>query len=333
MRSPKHKTALASSLLLCLGLGMASLLQAQTWESGLPALLDKAAETHWQPSLQTGFGTFTYAYSELASPFSRYLEEGLAAAIAKSSRLRLFNRAAAAAMDPSFRAVYGDFFKANGVDALLSGRYFVEGDSVRARLELTGLADGVLVGTADLLIPLSAIPIGLAIEPQASSTATATSLAGLLGASAAGDLKVAVSTERGRGAVYREGEDMVVLVTVNADAWIKVYHVDVNGTVQLIWPNRFAQGSRIKAGEAIRIPGADEPFAFRMTAPFGTEFIKVIASSSPFSSTEGDFAELGGAAGTGARGIITRGLSVVSAAGPAQRAEAMASYVIVPAAR
>ena len=45
--------------------------------------------------------------------------------------LKLFNKSVAAAMDPAFRAVYGDFFKNNSVDALLSGRYYVEGQVVR----------------------------------------------------------------------------------------------------------------------------------------------------------------------------------------------------------
>ncbi|HET7838851.1 MAG TPA: DUF4384 domain-containing protein, partial [Rectinemataceae bacterium] len=248
---------------------------AQTWDAGLPAQLDALAERHWQPSLQTALGTFTYAYSGLATPFSRFLEEGLAASIGRSARLRLFNRAAAAAMDPAFRAVYADLFKTGGVDALLSGRYFDEGDSVRAHLELTGLSDGVLVGTADIGIPKKAIPQGLAVAPSGSSLETASSLGSLLGGSPEGELKVSVATERGQGAVYREGEDMAVLVTVNMEAWIKVYHVDVNGAVQLIDPNRFAPGGKLRAGATVRIPGSGEAFAFRMGPPFGTEFIKV----------------------------------------------------------
>jgi hypothetical protein len=315
----------------------ASSLAAQSWDSGIPALLDKAAENHWQPSLQTGFGTFTFAYSELATPFSRFLEDSLASSISRSSRIRLFNKAAAAAMDPAFRAVYGELFKASGVDALLSGRYFDEGDSVRAHLELTGLSDGVLVGTLDIRVPKTAIPQGISVVPESSSTAAATSLGKILGEASSGGLRVSVATERGQGAVYREGEDMAVLVSANMDAWIKVYHVDVNGVVQLVYPNRFAAGGKLKAGSSVRIPGPGEPFAFRMTAPFGTEFIKVVASTQAFATKEADFAGLGGASSGGspgdARAVISRGLSVVSSGGPALRAEAMASYVIVPAAK
>jgi len=242
---------------------------AQSLDAALPAQLDDLAASYWQPSIKVAFGTFTFADTSLPSPFSRWLEESLAASIARCSRIQLFNKGAAAAMDPAFRAIYGDFFKSNTVDALLSGRYFDEGGSVRARLELTGLA---------------------------------------------------------AGAVYREGEDLVVLVTVNEDAWVKVYHIDVDGAVQLIWPNRFGGGGKIGAGEAVRIPGSGAPFAFRMTPPFGTEFIKVVASTRPFASNEADFVALEG----DARGVIARGLAVASA-DAAERAEAMASYVIMEA--
>jgi hypothetical protein len=310
----------------------------QSWDSVLtPASLDKLSATAWQPSLLTAFGTFTYADSALPSPFSRYLEDGLKSAMTQSSHLKLFNKSVAAAMDPAFRAEYGDFFKNNSVDALLAGRYYIEGSVVRARLELTGLSDGVLIGTLDLKFPRSAIPQEVAVDPSAAASATASSISSLASDSGKGSLKVSVSTERGAGAVYREGEKMVVLVTVNKKAWLKVYHVDATGVVRLIWPNAFTKGRRIDPGSVVSIPGPGDAFAFDMTPPFGTEFIKVIASTRPFSADETAFAELG----TDARGAMTRGIKIsevdpagVGATGvdaAAEKAEAMASYVITKA--
>jgi hypothetical protein len=302
----------------------------------LPARLDAMSANAWQTSLLTAFGTFTYAETGLPSPFSRYLEDELAVAISRSSRLKLFNRSVASAMDPAFRAIYGDFFKTNSVDALLSGRYYLEGRSVRARLELTGLSDGVLVGALDVAVPLSALPSGLSVDPSAVAASTASSLDKLAPDTPSSGFKVSVSTERGSGAVYREGESMVVLVTVNKSAWLKVYHIDASGVVRLIWPNAYTEGKRVDPGSVVAIPGSGDAFAFAMTPPFGSEFIKVVASTEPFSSSEvaapgasssgGAFAELG----KDARRVITRGIRV-SAAGKAEVAEAMASYVIVPA--
>jgi hypothetical protein len=302
---------------------------AQSLDTDITASLDKLSAKAWQTSLLTAFGTFTYMDSALPSPFSRYLEDDLKSAMTQSSHFRLFNKSVAAAMDPAFRAEYEDFFKSNSVDALLAGRYYIEGSVVRARLELTGLSDGVLIGTLDLKFPRSSIPPDITIDPSPAALATASSIFSLAPDSGRGSLKVSVSTERGAGAVYREGEKMVVLVTVNKSAWLKVYHVDAAGVVRLIWPNAFTKGRRIDPGIVVSIPGPGDAFAFDMTPPFGTEFIKVIASTRPFSSDETAFTELG----TDARGAMTRGIKVsqVSETGvdaSAERAESMASYVI-----
>ena len=322
--------ALALSALLCAGAAAQSMDPGIA--AGLPASLDAVSANAWQPSLLTAFGTFTYADSGLPSPFSRWLEDGLMSAIPKTSRLKLFNRDVAAAMDPAFREVYGDFFKKNSVDALLSGRYYLEGSAVRARLELTGLSDGVLIGTFDLKLPQSSLPPDVAVDPSSAAAATASSISGLASDSGKGALKVSVSTERGAGAVYREGEKMVVLVTVNKAAYIKVFHVDAQGVVRLILPNKFSPGQRrAQPGAVLSIPSGEDSFAFDMTPPFGTEFIKVVASTRPFASDEssgagdGPFAELG----SDPRAAMSRGIKVVSGGGPEESAEAMASYVIV----
>ena len=306
--------------------------QAQSLDSTLTAAnLDKLSEKAWQPSLLTAFGTFTYADSGLPSPYSRYLEDGLKSAMIQSSHLKLFNKSVAAAMDPAFRSAYGDFFKNNSVDALLAGRYYVEGQLVRARLELTDLSNGVLIGTLDLKLQRSAVPPDVVVDPSAAALATASSIANLVTDSGKGSLRVSVSTERGAGAVYREGEKMVVLVTVNKKAWLKVYPVDAGGIVRLIWPNAFTKGKGIEPGDEVRIPGPSDAFAFEMTPPFGTEFVKVIASTKPFSADETAFTELG----TDARGAMTRGITLGETGATAgatsvaaERAEAMASYVI-----
>jgi len=66
-----------------------------------------------------------------------------------------------------------------------------------------------------------------------------------------------------------------------------------------------------------------------MVPPFGTEFIKVVASTQAFSGTEtAEGGELFAELGKDTKAAMTRGIKV-SASGPSERAEAMASYVIV----
>jgi hypothetical protein len=322
-----------SLALLALILALIPSLGAQTWDAALPATLDKMAENYYQPSVQTVFGTFTFAYSSLPSPFSRWLEDGLASAMTRSSRLKLINSKAAAAMDPAFAKVYGDFFAQADGGALLYGTYFDEGDNVRVRLELTGFSDRTLIGVNEFRVPKKALPQGLAVDPSKAIVQAANDLGNLLPAHGPGGLMVSLATDRGPGAAYYEGEVLSILVTVNKDAWIKAYQIDVAGKVQLIYPNRFERGGMARAGEILKIPGPDAPFTFDMIPPFGTEFLKVIASTTPFAEDEEDFQELG----KDVRGVITRGLAIKPNAGAGkvvpERAEALASYVIMPKRR
>ncbi len=314
-------------LLCILSLGIAAAACAEDADSLLAGELDRMASAHYLPTVTATFGTFTYAYDGLPSPFARWLEDRLADAAARSTRVRLLNCSAAAAMDPAFRKVYEGVFKSKDIGALLHGRYFDEGNVVRARLELTGLSDGILIGSAELRIPKGSIPAGIAIDPSKAAQILAESIGGLI-TEPAGELKVSVSTDKGAGAVYREGELMTVLVTATRDAWIKVYHIDSTGKAQLVWPNGFGGSGRIAAGQVLGIPSEGAPFAFKMTQPYGTEFLKVVASTDPFTSREGDFIDLPGEA----RSAISRGIEIVPGrlSTKPERAEATTSYLIMP---
>lgn len=307
---------------------------SQSAAARLAPVLDKLAEAHYDDQLQAAFGTFTYEYSELATPFSRWLEDELTRSVPLAKRVRLFNRAAASAMDPAFRTMYADFFASNQVDALLSGRYFPESGGVRVRFDLTSLRNGNLIGSGDIFFRADELSRSAPVVPDQTAAARAKELTGLIGGTAksASDrldaLSVSLSTERGPGGAYRDGESLRIFATVNQDAYLRLYHVDVQGQTKLIWPNRFGGGDgRLKAGAAVTIPGPSDPFDFKLGAPYGTEFIKAVASTEPFPRSEADFQDLG----TDARSVITRGISLaVKADGKEpRRAEALASYVIL----
>ena len=115
----------------------------------------------------------------------------------------------------------------------------------------------------------------------------------------------------------------------NKRAYLKVYHVSADHKTQLIWPNRFGGGDGlIEPGIVVSVPGRGDPFAFKLEAPFGTEFIKVVASSTPFAGIESDFED----AEEPARQYISKGL-VPQGDGAVERAEALTSYIILPIAK
>ncbi len=69
----------------------------------LPELLDAIAAADFRPQLRAAFGSFTFEFSDLPWPFARWLEDRLAEAALRTTRLKLLNRNAAAAMDPACR--------------------------------------------------------------------------------------------------------------------------------------------------------------------------------------------------------------------------------------
>ncbi|MFH2116148.1 MAG: DUF4384 domain-containing protein [Spirochaetota bacterium] len=330
-----------STILVILLVVCNTLVTGQAVQPSDPAtVLDAMAEDYYMPSVRAAFGTFTFEYSDLPTPFARWLEENLAVAAGSSRRVQLLNRNAAAAMDPVFRKEYEAFFRETGTSALLHGRYFLEGQQVRVRLELTDLGSATLIGARDWYIPASKVPAYASVCPAEAATARAGELA-RLGAATQGGLAVSVSTDRGTGAAYRDGEELAALVTVNKDAYVRLYHVDGTGHIQMIWPNRFSGGNGlIKAGSSIKLPGSHDPFAFKMQPPYGTEFLKAIASTLPFSDSQADFSDLG----TNYHTAATRGLAVTEAtmstgasagagvqgSSPLEIAEALASYYIGP---
>ncbi|GAB4368500.1 MAG: hypothetical protein Kow009_05260 [Spirochaetales bacterium] len=321
-------------LFLFLGFGLmaslGSLQAAPPWEVQVAEAIEGMAKNYFKPVLTMAFGTFTYEYTGLGSAFSRYLEEKLITSLQGSQRIKLFARHAVENMDPEFRQVYRDFFKTTDVDAVLYGRFSKESSgSVRLRLEMAGLTTGELLGSADITIPSSEIPSRIDLEPPGFARAMdeKQELENLLAASK-GSLVVRAVTSRGAGAVYKNGEDLTIHVFVNQDAYLKVYHVDVNGKTQLIFPNQFYSNNKIKGGTMVTIPDAAYPFRFQLGPPYGAEFIKVVASTQQFADVEKAFSDLPGKA----KEVMTRGLTVLqksTGSSASEVAEALVSYTIV----
>lgn len=303
-------------------------LQTPSGFADLPSMLDHMLDNHYLPSAQVGMGSFTFEDSQLPTPFARWFEDELRLALARTTKMKLFDKQVAAAMEPAIRAQYAAFFGQDRADSILYGKYQQESQCVVVTLALTDLATGGLISEIRYTVPQQAIPSDIAVRPSLKTVQTAVSLSQLAsavpGRNSDADFMLSLSTDRGVGAVYRDGENLVLYLTSNKDAYLKIYHVDVNGVAQLIWPNRFGGSGEIKAGQAMTFPDSNDKFRYALGRPYGTEYIKAIASTKPFATREADFSDLQG----GAAEAITRGLSVVS--NDATRAEALVVYEISP---
>ncbi len=301
--------------------------QAESPAMELSAFLDGMTADYYKPSMTAALGSFSYADTQLPTPFSRWLEDELRQALAKTARIKLFDKQVAAAMDPSIRAMYKDFFGAEKVDSLIYGKYKNDQGSAHVTISITDLSTGQLIAERPVVFASSRLPRDMRVEPTLQTIQAASSLASLAGGAASpnSDFTLSMVSDRGIGATYRDGESLSLLITCSKDAYLKIYHVDVNGVAQLIWPNRFGGSGRIAKGEAMRFPAETDRFTYKLGAPYGTEYVKAIASLAPFKTMEADFSDLEGQPEL----AITRGLSVEST-NAANHAEAMVVYEILP---
>jgi hypothetical protein len=300
---------------------------ARTPDSDLTPLVDEATANYHKATMIIAFGTFTYGDTGLSSPYSIVLQDELGAAILHSKSAKLLSRNVAAAMDPALRSQYDDLVKNDQMDSLLYGRFVEEGDMVRIHLEMTDMSTKLTAMTRDILRHRRTVPAGVSLRPEASVATKAEELTHVFaaqpGASVSEALRISVSTDKGNGGAYVDGEKLQILLTTTKDAYVKIYHIDVYGQAKLIYPNQFDPGRKIRAGSILRIPGG-AGFELRLEPPHGTEFIKAVASTTPFLFTEADFASLG----SDAKKVISTGAQTSTNTRESETAEAMASYYI-----
>jgi len=93
---------------------------------------------------------------------------------------------------------------------------------------------------------------------------------------------ITVHLETDKGS-YAPGEYLTVRFTLSQEAWVYLYDVRPDGTVELLVPNRFLQEPRFPAGEHV-LP--TEGWRLRVTEPEGIEYLEIIATDRPLSFYE-----------------------------------------------
>lgn len=156
--------------------------------------------------------------------------------------------------------------------------------------------------------PLAQAPAAPATPPPAPEVTNASNLAGNVG--------IALSTDK---AEYKPGERMKVTLKLEKDAHLRLYYTDSEQRSYLIFPNKFQQDDKVKAGDAIQIPAEGAAFAFEMTFPKergeqpAGEILTAVASTEPFLDTRSlqwgafNFIEC---TGQSYQQMVTRGIDV-----------------------
>jgi len=81
---------------------------------------------------------------------------------------------------------------------------------------------------------------------------------------------------------FVEGDQVIINVEVDRDAYLKLDYFQANGTVIHLVPNLFRRQAFVQKGKTYVFGGKDSPERFIISEPFGNEVIKAVASVQPF---------------------------------------------------
>ncbi|HEU5323951.1 MAG TPA: DUF4384 domain-containing protein, partial [Methylomirabilota bacterium] len=106
-------------------------------------------------------------------------------------------------------------------------------------------------------------------------------LAGVPSPAGARPVDVQIWTDRGDDAVYQSGEVIGVKVQTSTDAYLLVYEIDSEGSVNLLFPWRRGSGL-VPAHETLRLPPEESGHDLVVGQVTGQGFIVAVASDQPF---------------------------------------------------
>ena len=92
---------------------------------------------------------------------------------------------------------------------------------------------------------------------------------------------------------YRDGDHLAMEFTAQRDASLYLIYHQADGKSYLLFPNEARPNNRVAADKPVGIPGAEEEFRFRITPPFGTEVLQVLATLKPAGELDGLVAKTG----------------------------------------
>jgi hypothetical protein len=186
------------------------------------------------------------------------------------------NGASPAISDPAVQA------QLDGADGFLEVSYVREGRSVAVDLQLKQARTGLGLYAAGENINENLIPQGLQIEPLDIGTEVAT-----LHTSKSGQIHLQLTTQKGDGMTFSQGEKVDFYVSSDHDAYLLILYQDASKHLIQVYPNSRSGNGFQSAGDYIKIPDESDTFEFTIEPPFGIEQVWAFASTAPFPSLRG----------------------------------------------
>lgn len=291
----------------------------------------QSMENRVSENLVIGICNIVYSDREFGSEFSGLFKQKLKVAVQASEKFKLSETDNLDLILEQWDFQHSGFVDENqavrigeldAVKALITGKYYDNGNSVNVYLDLVDVESGAVLSSEQVVISKSDISVSIYPDNYSDALNILNKIS-LISDSSVDNSLVNAWIEKGNGAVYKNGDNLVINFFSEYGCYIKIYHIDVNGDMQLIFPNEYYKNNFINANTVYSIPDKNYPFKFNLGKPFGTEFIKVLASNIQFDDIEEPFSTLG----TATRGLLERGLTVEQ---NEELSEILLNYTIVP---
>lgn len=258
-------------------------------------------------SFYVGLGSFFYGESKISSDFAYHFLSEIESAATNVENFKLVSRKRLDEIlkeqelqmidliDPETVKRIG---MTRGLDATLAGSYSLWGDDVRVKAKLIMVEEGrMVVVTATI----GGIPDNVTVEPSnyEMHKQRIEKINNVLPErekveepESNSDFHVTIEPDKTEP--YRKADELTLYVKSDVDCYIEIYDIAPDGSTHLVFPNEYwlsrhsPNENFIKAGVRTPIP-YDNSFTLQIFEPFGTETMKLIASTKPFSTRSRSF--------------------------------------------
>lgn len=178
-------------------------------------------------------------------------------------------------------------------DLLVRGSYYVDRQAltIELRAELMDIGNGKVVGRASVVLADSDLPMALNLKELDAAKELSEALAITRDAVTRGVLiktshTVAERRARvrvwpaGSGSRFQAGSTLRFKVTVDRDAYVRLFNIGPDGSAVMIFPNAYHKDNFLRSGEIMTIPSGMMRFEFVVDSPFGPEAIQAVATTS-----------------------------------------------------
>jgi hypothetical protein len=111
---------------------------------------------------------------------------------------------------------------------------------------------------------------------------------------------------------YKQGDSPVFTIVASKDCTLTLTDVDEKGEGTVLFPNKFQQNNKIKAGQTVTLPGPDAGFVYRMKDKGVETVIAVCAENGEADGIKHDFTRSAFTTVPNYTGSVTRAIAVVS---------------------